>query len=509
MTGATGRNDESREERRALMRGGRRYICAYGCARAWATLTFTGATGAGVLGDAVGGSAVAAQAPWSFDPHLSFDIVYIAVSLVLVLLFRRLVPLNENRAVKAVSLSCMVVASLLCVAASWLVGPGGAMEIVGGAGASGIVAAPEAAGILLIAGSLAAGVGYGLFLLLAAEVLATFSLLRIFLFLSGAMLLGSVITFFCEGLAGIQAQAMLVLLPLLASLYLRTAYERVPAAERPRRGVPKFSYPWKLFVLYGLYAFAYGMRANQLVAGAGRHSSVSTFLLMAILFATAYFASKRFNIGLLYRSPVVLMVCGFLLVPTESLLGTAASSYLIAISYSLMSFLVMFLLFDIAKRLGVAIVAFMAIKNAEQLLQLAGGGATDALGMIGLPAATEALAVTVVVSVLILAATVLLFSEKELASKWGVSILDAGGLIERTAEEERVSERVEELSATYRLSPREQEVLALLAEGKTGRVIQQELFIAEGTFKAHTRHIYEKMGINSRKELFELLGVSS
>ena len=298
----------------------------------------------------------------------------------------------------------------------------------------------------MVAGSLAAGVGYGLFLLLAAEVLVTFSLLRIFLFLSGAMLLGSVITFFCEGLVGLQAQAMLVLLPLLATLCLQGAYEHVPAADRPKRGVPKFSYPWKLFVLYGLYAFAYGMRANQLVAGAGRHSSASTFILMAVLFATAYFASKRFNIGLLYRSPVVLMVCGFLLVPAESLFGTAASSYLIAISYSLMSFLVMFLLFDIAKRLGVAIVAFMAIKNAEQLLQLAGGGATDALGMLGLPASTEALAVTVIVSVLILAATVLLFSEKELASKWGVSILEEGGLVQRTAEEERAAERVEELS---------------------------------------------------------------
>ena len=42
------------------------------------------------------------------------------------------------------------------------------------------------------------------------QVLATFSLLRIFLFLSGAMLLGSVITFFCEGLVGLQAQACLL-----------------------------------------------------------------------------------------------------------------------------------------------------------------------------------------------------------------------------------------------------------------------------------------------------------
>ncbi|WP_417003888.1 helix-turn-helix domain-containing protein [Adlercreutzia equolifaciens] len=466
------------EDRRALLKGGRRYICAYGCARAWATLTFTGATaGAGML-DA---------APWSFDPHFTFDLAYIAVSILLVLLFRRFVLLNENRAVKAVSFGCMVAASLFCAVAAWV---------------------PGASFALVIAGSLAAGVGYGLFLLLAAEVLVTFSLLRIFLFLSGAMVLGSVITFFCEGLVGMQAQAMLVLLPVLAGAYLQSAYDHVPAADRPKRGVPKFSYPWKLFVLYGLYAFAYGMRANQLVAGAGRHSSVSTFILMAVLFATAYFASKRFNIGLLYRSPVVLMVCGFLLVSAESLFGTAVSSYLIAISYSLMSFLVMFLLFDISKRMGVAIVAFMAIKNAEQLLQVAGGEATSLLGALGLPASTEALAVTVIMSVLILAATVLLFSEKELASKWGVSILEEGGLIERSAAEERTGERVEELSRAYHLSPREQEVLALLAQGKTGRVIQQELFIAEGTFKAHTRHIYEKMGINSRKELFDLLGIS-
>lgn len=469
---------ENAEDRRALLSGGRRYVCAYGCARAWATLTFTGTSGVGVLG-----------APSSdFDSHLTFDIAFIAVSILVVLLFRRLVPLNENRVVKAVSSGCMAAASLLCVATAWI--PGASLG-------------------LMVAGSLAAGVGYGLFLLLAAEVLATFSLLRIFLFLSGAMLLGSVITFFCEGLVGLQAQAMLVLLPLLATLCLQGAYEHVPAADRPKRGVPKFSYPWKLFVLYGLYAFAYGMRANQLAWGAGRHSSLSTFILMAVLFLTAYFASRRFNIGLLYRSPVVLMVCGFLLVPAESLLGAAASSYLIAISYSLMSFLVMLLLYDISRRLGVAIVAFMAIKNAEQLFQVIGGEVPGLLSRVGLPAGTQDLVVTILVAALILAATLLLFSEKELASKWGVDILEEGGLIERTAEEERVSERVEEFSRTYRLSPREQEVLALLAEGKTGRVIQQELFIAEGTFKAHTRHIYEKMGINSRKELFELLGLRS
>lgn len=459
------------ESRRALLKGARCYVAAYGCARAWATLTFTG--------------------PWrfpapGFDPHVTFDVSYIAVSLIVALLFRRLIPLNEQRWLRRLVLGCMVGASVGCIA---------------------VALAPGAAAPLAAAASLIAGLGYGLFLLLAAEVLCSFSLLRIFLFMTGAMLLGVGLAFLCQGMAGPQLSVALVALPLLAMAYLRRAYEDIPLVERPRRTVPRFSYPWKLFALYALYAFAYGLRANLLVEGAGTHSSISTALVVGVLFLSAYYFAGRFNIGALYRSPVLLMVCGFLLIPMEGLFGAAASSYLIAVSYSLMGLLVMFLLYDISKRMGVAIVAFMACKNAEQFFVQAGSAATDALGMSGLPADTQSLVVAILVCVLILGATLVLFSERELSSKWGVDILATGGLVERSEEEERREERCRELVETYRLSPREEEVLLLLAEGKTGRVIQQELFIAEGTFKAHTRHIYEKMSINTRKELFDLLGL--
>ena len=459
------------ESRRALLKGARCYVAAYGCARAWATLTFTG--------------------PWrfpapGFDPHVTFDVSYIAVSLIVALLFRRLIPLNEQRWLRRLVLGCMVGASVGCIA---------------------VALAPGAAAPLAAAASLIAGLGYGLFLLLAAEVLCSFSLLRIFLFMTGAMLLGVGLAFLCQGMAGPQLSVALVALPLLAMAYLRRAYEGIPLVERPRRTVPRFSYPWKLFALYALYAFAYGLRANLLVEGAGTHSSISTALVVGVLFLSAYYFAGRFNIGALYRSPVLLMVCGFLLIPMEGLFCAAASSYLIAVSYSLMGLLVTFLLYDISKRMGVAIVAFMACKNAEQFFVQAGSAATDALGMSGLPADTQSLVVAILVCVLILGATLVLFSERELSSKWGVDILATGGLVERSEEEERREERCRELVETYHLSPREEEVLLLLAEGKTGRVIQQELFIAEGTFKAHTRHIYEKMSINTRKELFDLLGL--
>ena len=47
--------------------------------------------------------------------------------------------------------------------------------------------------------------------------------------------------------------------------------------------------------------------------------------------------------------------------------------------------------------------------------------------------------------------------------------------------------------------------MELLAQGKSLSGVAGELIIAEGTAKAHTRHIYEKLGINTRQELLDLL----
>jgi DNA-binding CsgD family transcriptional regulator len=50
----------------------------------------------------------------------------------------------------------------------------------------------------------------------------------------------------------------------------------------------------------------------------------------------------------------------------------------------------------------------------------------------------------------------------------------------------------------FGLSPREREVLCLLAAGKTDREIAEALYISRPTASDHARNIYAKLGVNSR-----------
>lgn len=69
--------------------------------------------------------------------------------------------------------------------------------------------------------------------------------------------------------------------------------------------------------------------------------------------------------------------------------------------------------------------------------------------------------------------------------------------------------RCDTLAARYGLSPRERDVLYLLARGRSIDYIAQDLSISFNTAKSHIRHIYVKADIHSRQELLDLMDSES
>jgi DNA-binding CsgD family transcriptional regulator len=65
--------------------------------------------------------------------------------------------------------------------------------------------------------------------------------------------------------------------------------------------------------------------------------------------------------------------------------------------------------------------------------------------------------------------------------------------------------RCREIAKEYGLSPRETEVMLLLAQGRSRAYIREVLFISKGTVDAHAHSIYSKLGIRSKDALMNMV----
>ena len=59
--------------------------------------------------------------------------------------------------------------------------------------------------------------------------------------------------------------------------------------------------------------------------------------------------------------------------------------------------------------------------------------------------------------------------------------------------------------ASYGLTPREEEIVKLVARGNSTRQVSLALFISEHTVQNHLRSVFEKVGVRSRRELLQRL----
>lgn len=68
-----------------------------------------------------------------------------------------------------------------------------------------------------------------------------------------------------------------------------------------------------------------------------------------------------------------------------------------------------------------------------------------------------------------------------------------------------IAQRCENLADVYGLSPRERDVFACMARGRTRAGIQEDLVLSGNTVKTHVAHIYAKLGVHDRQEMMALL----
>lgn len=420
-----------------------------------------------------------------FFDYALFEGAIGVASFAVVFLARRITPLWSNRVAVGLTAVSMVGGSMLCVVACFWVQ----------------IAALKYAGLVL------AGAGLGFLILMWTEFFGSLNPMRVAAYYAGAIFLGEILKWLFSGLDPAYIAVFSVVLPLVSLDWVRRSMKRLPDIDLPKpMGKAGLSeVPWKPIALMGICTFAtgFGVLPDQpLVAG----NIVGTMLVAAFVFFGVLSSSKWFNFDTIYQLAFPLMIVGLLLIAPQFSLDSQTAAGCYDAGYTMLSIFIMIVLSNITYRFGISAAWLNGIERGIRYLVEAGGWSLFALTSLYLPQDAVTMVHLGIVAVVALAFAVLFFTEKRLSAKWGINLkqspdgddMFSPGLL---------AMRVSDLSREHSLSPREEEVLQLLARKGTSTQIEENLFVARGTVKAHTSRIYRKLGVHSRDELYELLGI--
>jgi DNA-binding CsgD family transcriptional regulator len=353
------------------------------------------------------------------------------------------------------------------------------------------------------------GGGIALLILMWSEIYSCLNPIRVALYYSTSLFTAAIIIYIFRGSLMPWIFVGSLILPVVSLLCVLLSYRSIPAEDLPVAPTRNFSFPWKPVLLMSIYGFAFGLREINLYTSTfGPHSSFGTAFAALVVFAGVLVYGRHFDFTRVYRLALPLMVGAFLLLPSFGFFNEFVSKLCVSAAYAAFSILIMLILANMCYRFGVSALWLFGIERGVRALSIFFGRQVEVhsnwLDIFGV---NSDLLITALVVLMVVVGSMILFSEKELFSRWGVNFLGGQGkdADEAIIQKQELASRCNCLAQKHHLSRREEEVLLLLAQQKTIATIERELFIANGTAKAHVRHIYRKLDIHTREELFDML----
>jgi len=376
-----------------------------------------------------------------------------------------------------------------------------------------------------ISGWIASGVAGACVTWLWAEFFGEIDVRRTSVYLSASVALGAGVYFAVTYLAPAAALVIAAMLPLASvgmcrlaarELVLDLAIQPVPS----RRTFPPIL--WHIVWGITVYAIAFGLlkgmgapEDSQIFESASRFSvlGVGIMGLLLTIGMLAFWSTRSFAPA--YRLILPTMVAGFLLLPFISTDKRMLASAAVTAGFECFDILSCIVLFDVARRLHLSPTKVFGFGRFANIGGICVGWAISIafLGRVQLGQLTL-IALSLGAVFLLVLTTALVLNERELLSPEIPlagdatspalhGVLAAPGVGGKTLGPWR--QRCAMIAENFGLSPREEEVLVLLAKGRSIEHIRTALFISEHTVKTHVYHIHKKLGIHSREELLDLI----
>lgn len=253
-------------------------------------------------------------------------------------------------------------------------------------------------------------------------------------------------------------------------------------------------------VIQFVWTFCVKQKAGGLQIPAFTGVFITVTVVLVVVFVLAFVMMQRENVyrlELMYRAVFLFALLGAASLPLSSY-NLFLSYLFIYMSYSLLFPALYSLGFGYASMCQADVVRVLgSLCGLQYLGFFVGFGLETLLGSLGVAelAAAPSYAALAAVGILC-AAFAFVFPEKRIDDIFPIPIaMSYASLDEKCAVVARL----------YGLSPRETEVLTLLARGRNAAHIADELYISRNTVGTHRRNIYRKLGVHDQQELLSLV----
>lgn len=210
---------------------------------------------------------------------------------------------------------------------------------------------------------------------------------------------------------------------------------------------------------------------------------------------------KRFDTLFIYRLSLPCMVAGFVILTLFMDRFTALSITVITIGYEFFDVLFWAVLVGVVRRGGHKPVFVFGWGVAATYAGMALGTLLSRVAVAPIMEGALDISVLSLMCILVLVVLVVLVLPEGTLSK-----ASAGPRRKMARKgDDYVVRHCEITARRYDLTPREHDVLVLLARGRTLSVVARELGIAEGTARTHMGHIYTKLDVHKQQELIDLV----
>ena len=263
---------------------------------------------------------------------------------------------------------------------------------------------------------------------------------------------------------------------------------------------------WKVLVLMAMLGFTFAFKESAMgnaLFSSGSMSALGSHGVEVAFFLGIVFLGDRFRYAQIVRVALPVAAVLFLFVAPDTDATKMISDVAGAGFYSLVTIYALFTLFVLCSRYAYApLRLFGLVLGAHNLCTMLGNVASQGLGAV---AEGGSLHYYLPLAVALAAVGCMLFLvvDGDAFSLWPRSLAAAGGKPADPAEALRSS--CAAVARERGLTPREEEIVLLIAEGLSFPDIQERLCVAVGTMKTHRRNIYAKCGVHSKEALIDLI----